>query len=371
MSAVSGDEYQVGDFFDGLGLREGLLCGIRSYGWERPSYPSKIQQRAIKAILRGCDTVDQTQSGMGKMATCLIGALQRIDYGTRECQSLILTPTRELAQQTHQAARKLGANLGLRCHSCVGCYDGCGQVDRLQDGQHLVVGTPYFVMRMVSKGHLRVTHLACLVLDDPEEMFSRGFKDSVYEIFENLPRDVQVCLFSATLPNKVLDLTKNIMRDPVRIGIRQYFVAVEQEEFKCGTLCDLCESFPISEAIIYCNTRCKAVYVAGEMTKRGFTVLMGSDLGQEERQRSKHVTILTDLFARGADVQQVSLVVNYDPPFPSNEENYLHRISQSGRCGQDCVAITFVTNGDMQTMGDIERFYHTQEELPSDFADWI
>lgn len=180
------------------------------------------------------------------------------------------------------------------------------------------------------------------------------------------------------------------MRDPLWIAdkseltlrdIRHFYVAVERDEWKLGTLCDLCETFPISEAVIYCNSWHIAGYVACEMKKQDFTVMtMDVDSDQEERQRSKRnfrsglprVSILTDSFARGIDVPQVSLVVNYDLPSPSNVENYLQRTGQSGSFDRKCAAINFVTNGDLQTMKDIERIYHMQvEELPSNYEDWI
>jgi len=164
-------------------------------------------------------------------------------------------------------------------------------------------------------------------------------------------------------------------------GIKQFYVAVEREEWKFDILCDLYETLTISQAIIYCNTKRKVDFVANEMTKRDFTVsTMHADLDQQERQLimrefrsgSSRVLISTDLLARGIDVQQVSLVINYDLPFPNKVENYLHRIGRSGRFGRKGAAINFVTSGDVRTMRDIERFYDTQvEELPMNLADLI
>merc|ERR1711939_562995 len=256
-------------------------------------------------------------------------------------------------------------------------------------GQHVVVGTPGRIYDLIEKGCLRVDDLRILVLDEADEMLSFGFTDQVYRIFKSLPAAVQVCLFSATMPPEILDMTKKFMRDPVRIlvkkdeltleGIQQFYVAVEKEDWKLGTLCDLYETLTITQAIIYCNHRRKADYLADQMTKRDFTVsTMHSDLDQEERSLimqefrsgSSRVLISTDLLARGIDVQQVSLVINYD--LPQNMENYLHRIGRSGRFGRKGVAINFVTNNDVRAMKDIERYYHTQiEEMPMDIADMI
>jgi len=386
VSVTGGDEYPVVDSFDDLDLQEGLLRGIYSYGFEKPS---AIQQRAIRPVLDGRDTIGQAQSGTGKTATFVIGALQRMDFAQRACQALILAPTRELAQQIHKVVLALGDYLQVKCHACIGGTSVRDDIDKLREGQHVVVGTPGRVYDMLSKRHLRIDDLLTFVCDEADEMLSRGFKDQIYDIFKTLPPNVQVCLFSATMPPDILDLTTKFMRDAVRIlvkkdeltleGIRQFYVAIEKEEWKLDTLCDLYETLTITQAIIYCNTRRKVDTLANEMTKRDFTIsTMHAELDQKERDLimrefrsgSSRVLISTDLLARGIDVQQVSLVINYD--LPQNMENYLHRIGRSGRFGRKGVAINFVTNKDVGVMKDIEKYYHTQiEEMPMDIADMI
>jgi translation initiation factor 4A len=386
VSVTGADEYPVVDSFDDLDLQEGLLRGIYSYGFEKPS---AIQQRAIRPVLDGRDTIGQAQSGTGKTATFVIGSLQRVDYGLKACQALILAPTRELAQQIHKVVLALGDYLKVKCHSCIGGTSVRDDIDRLRDGQHVVVGTPGRVFDMISKRHLRIDDLLTFVLDEADEMLSRGFKDQIYDIFKTMPPNVQVCLFSATMPPEILDMTTKFMRDAVRIlvkkdeltleGIRQFYVAIEKEEWKLDTLCDLYETLTITQAIIYCNTRRKVDFLADQMTKRDFTVsTMHAELDQKERDLimrefrsgSSRVLISTDLLARGIDVQQVSLVINFD--LPQNMENYLHRIGRSGRFGRKGVAINFVTNNDVRSMKDIEKYYHTQiEEMPMDIADMI
>merc|ERR1711977_454019 len=262
-------------------------------------------------------------------------------------------------------------------------------IEKLKDGQQLVVGTPGRVFDMLSKRHFRLDNLKMFTLDEADEMLSRGFKDQIYDIFKCLPPNVQVCLFSATMPPEILELTGKFMRDPVRIlvkkdeltleGIRQFYIAIEKEEWKLDTLCDLYETVTITQAIIYCNPRRKVDFLADQMAKRDFTIsTMHADLDQKERDLvmrefrsgSSRVLISTDLLARGIDVQQVSLVVNYD--LPGNVENYLHRIGRSGRFGRKGVAINFVTNNDVRAMKDIEKYYHTQiEEMPMDIADLL
>jgi len=386
VSVTGADEYPVVDSFDDLDLQEGLLRGIYSYGFEKPS---AIQQRAIRPVLDGRDTIGQAQSGTGKTATFVIGSLQRIDFSLRACQTLILAPTRELANQIHKVVLALGDYLKVKCHICIGGTSVRDDIDRLRDGQHVVVGTPGRVFDMVSKRHLRIDDLLTFVCDEADEMLSRGFKDQIYDIFKTLPPNVQVCLFSATMPPEILDMTTKFMRDAVRIlvkkdeltleGIRQFYVAIEKEEWKLDTLCDLYETLTITQAIIYCNTRRKVDFLADQMSKRDFTIsTMHAELDQKERDLimrefrsgSSRVLISTDLLARGIDVQQVSLVINFD--LPGNLENYLHRIGRSGRFGRKGVAINFVTNNDVRVMKDIEKYYHTQiEEMPMDIADMI
>jgi len=242
---------------------------------------------------------------------------------------------------------------------------------------------------MINRRALRVGAMKMLVLDEADEMLSRGFKDQIYDIFRLLPQNVQVGLFSATMPPDVLDLTNRFMRDPIRIlvkkdeltleGIKQFYVLVEREDWKLDTLCDLYETVTITQAIIYCNMRRKVDWLSTKMQEKGFTVsCMHGEMDQKERDLimmefrsgSSRVLITTDLLARGIDVQSVSLVINYD--LPTIRENYIHRIGRSGRFGRKGVAINFITHDDARTLRDIEQFYNTQvEEMPMNVADLI
>jgi translation initiation factor 4A len=339
-------------------------------------------------ILKGRDTIAQAQSGTGKTATFLIACLQRIDPTIRSCQALILAPTRELATQIKEVSGKLGDYLKVRSHACVGGTLVREDIKMLEDCQ-LVVGTPGRVYDLIGRSALKLSNLMFLVLDEADEMLSRGFRDQIYDIFQELPPRVQVCLFSATMPTDVLEVSKRFMRDPIRIlvkkemvtleGIKQFYVGVEKEGWKLDTLCDLYETLTITQAIIYCNTRRQVDWLTEKMQQRDFTVSsMHGDMTSEERNGilkefrsgSSRVLITTDLLARGIDVQQVSLVINYD--LPHNKENYIHRIGRSGRFGRKGVSINFVTDNDVNTLREIEQFYNTKiEEMPMDVADLI
>jgi len=253
----------------------------------------------------------------------------------------------------------------------------------------VVVGTPGRVYDMINRNVLNLNNVKMFVLDEADEMLSRGFKDQIYDVFQHLPSKVQVCLFSATMPDEILEISNRFMRKPVRIlvkrdeltleGIKQFYVAVEKEDWKLETLCDLYETLTITQAIIYCNTRRKVDWLTDKMGQRDFTVssMHGDMTGQERelimkefRSGSSRVLITTDLLARGIDVQQVSLVINYD--MPANRENYIHRIGRSGRFGRKGVAINFVTDDDTRAMREIETFYNTSiEEMPMNVADLI
>lgn len=379
---------EVTPTFDAMDLKETLLRGIYAYGFEKPS---AIQQRAIKPMLLGRDVIAQAQSGTGKTATFAVGILQRLDVELKDCQSLVLAPTRELAQQIVKVILQLGDFMGIKTHACVGGTAVRDDIRTLQDGVHVVVGTPGRVYDMIQRRALKLEHVQLFVLDEADEMLSRGFKEQIYDVFKYMPETVQCTIFSATMPLEVLEVTSKFMRDPIRIlvkrdeltldGIKQFYIAIEREDWKMETLCDLYATLTITQAIIYCNTRRKVDWLTEQMQAKDFTVSSirgGDDMDQREREMimrefrsgSSRVLITTDLLARGIDVQQVSLVINYD--LPTNRENYIHRIGRSGRFGRKGVSINFITEGDVAYLRDIEKFYNTEiQEMPDNVADLL
>ncbi|XP_033839479.1 eukaryotic initiation factor 4A-I-like [Periophthalmus magnuspinnatus] len=384
---IEGNWSEVVDNFDEMNLHEGLLRGIYAYGFEKPS---AIQQRAIRPCIQGSDVIAQAQSGTGKTATFAISILQKLDLSLKATQALVLAPTRELAQQIRKVVDALGDYLGATCYACIGGTNVRQESQKLtEDVPHIVVGTPGRVFDMLSRRILLSKSIKMFVLDEADEMLSRGFKDQIYDIFQKLPSSTQVVLLSATMPADVLEVTKKFMRDPIRIlvkkeeltleGIRQFYINVEKEEWKLETLCDLYETLTITQAVIFLNTRRKVDWLTEKMGSRDFTVsALHGDMEQKEREiimkefrsGSSRVLITTDILARGIDVQQVSLVINYD--LPTNRENYIHRIGRGGRFGRKGVAINMVTDEDKRTLRDIETFYNTTiEEMPNNVADLI
>lgn len=375
---AAADWDRVVDSFDEMNLKEDLLRGIYSYGFEKPSV---IQQRGILPILTQQDTIIQAQSGTGKTGTFTISALQLLDPKLSHNQILILAPTRELAQQIFRVAKGLSEHLKPTIRECIGGTDVRQDAQILRAGVQFVIGTPGRVADMLNQGALNVSQCKLFVLDEADEMLSSGFKEQILIIFKHLPNDIQVVLCSATMPPEILDLSQKFMRNPKRIlvkkeeltldGIKQYFVNVQHEQYKATVLFDLYQRLTITQAIIFCNTRRRADELTDRMTKQDFSVsCMHGEMTATERERvlrdfrtgNTRVLISTDLLARGIDVQQVNLVINYDIP---SRENYIHRIGRSGRLGKKGTAINLVTDRDASQIQDIEEHYRTEiNELP-------
>lgn len=372
--------------FDRMGIKDDLLRGIYAYGFEKPS---AIQQRAVMPIIQGRDVIAQAQSGTGKTSMISLAVCQMVDTSTREVQALILSPTRELATQTEKVIMAIGLHMNIQAHACIGGKSVGEDIRKLEYGVHVVSGTPGRVCDMIKRRTLRTRNIKLLILDESDEMLSRGFKDQIYDVYRYLPPELQVVLISATLPNEILEITNKFMTDPVKIlvkrdeltleGIKQFFVAVEQEDWKCDTLFDLYDTLTITQAVIFCNTKRKVDWLTEKMRNNNFTVSsMHGDMPQKERDAimkefrdgETRVLITTDVWARGIDVQQVSLVINYD--LPNNRELYIHRIGRSGRFGRKGVAINFVKKDDIRILRDIEQYYSTQiDEMPMNVADLI
>nr|VDC94006.1 unnamed protein product [Brassica oleracea] len=375
--------------FNDMGIKEDVLRGVYEYGFEKPS---AIQQRAVMPILQGRDVIAQAQSGTGKTSMIALSVCQIVDTSSREVQALILSPTRELASQTEKTIQAIGLHANIQAHACIGGKSVGEDIRKLENGVHVVSGTPGRVCDMIKRKSLRTRAIKLLILDESDEMLSRGFKDQIYDVYRYLPPDLQVCLVSATLPHEILEMTSKFMTEPVKIlvkrdeltlevryGIKQFFVAVEKEEWKFDTLCDLYDTLTITQAVIFCNTKRKVDWLSEKMRTNNFTVSsMHGDMPQKERDEimnqfrsgDSRVLITTDVWARGIDVQQVSLVINYD--LPNNRELYIHRIGRSGRFGRKGVAINFVKSDDIKILRDIEQYYSTQiDEMPMNVADLI
>jgi translation initiation factor 4A len=369
--------------WDELDLDPNLLRGIFAYGFEKPS---PIQSKAIKPVIEGNDIIAQAQSGTGKTATFTIGALQRINISEQTTQVLILSPTRELSSQTSKVVSNLSSFMGgVRVQTLFGGStheEGSSFSNR--NVPHIICGCPGRVFDMMRRDRIGCKNIKLIILDEADEMLSYGFKEQVYNIFQYLNENVQVCLFSATLPDGISSIIEKIMRNPIKIsvkreqltleGIRQFYIAIDDDRQKYATLKDLYSYINMSQTIIYCNSvkRVQDLYEA--MCEDAFPVCrIHSNMDKSERDKSfnefrngsSRVLISSNVTARGIDIQQVSVVINFD--LPKCVHTYLHRIGRSGRWGRKGVGINFITRRDIQQLKKIEEHYATQiKELPSD-----
>ena len=353
-----------------------LLRGIYNYGFETPS---PIQKKAIIPIFSGKDVIAQAQSGTGKTACFAISALQLVDTLKKTPQAMIISPTRELSIQSKNVVDELGSFFpDLKTQLLVGGTSTEEDTRLLYDNPpQIVIGCPGRIHDMIKRKKLPTKDLKLLVIDEADELLSSGFKEQIYNIFQFMPSNIQVALFSATLPPELSSLTQRFMRDPVKIlvkaeqltleGISQFYVAMENDEQKYETLKDIYGMISMSQCIIYCNSvkRVNDLYEA--MQSDNFPVCqIHSSMDKDERNKSyqefksgkQRVLISSNVTARGIDVQQVSTVINFD--VPSCVHTYLHRIGRSGRWGRKGVGINFMTQRDTRKVKEIEEYYHTK-----------
>lgn len=367
-------------------MKSSILRGIFSYGFEKPS---PIQKKALLSMIDGKDMIAQAQSGTGKTGCFTVGALQKINTDLQKVQCLILAPTRELSLQIHNVLNGIGCQMKeLKTHVLIGGTSVEKDIKTLKENTpHIVVGCPGRIQDMLRRGHLKYKDISLVVVDEADEMLSSGFKEQIYNIFQYLPYNVQITLFSATIPHDLYTLTDKFMRDPVKIlvkaemltldGIAQYFVALENDDQKFQTLKDIYGTISVSQCIIYCNSVRRVADLYSAMKEDGFPVCcIHSNMEKNERIEAYNdfkkgkfrVLISSNVTARGIDIQQVSTVINFD--IPKSVHTYLHRIGRSGRWGRKGVGINFTTRMDFRKMKNIEDHYQTQiVELPMSFIE--
>lgn len=371
--------------WDDLDMDPLILRGIYAYGFENPS---PIQKKGIKPMLNKRDVIAQAQSGTGKTGCFTIGTLARINTTHSGVQAMILSPTRELSMQTKNVIDGLGGFLeGYKSQLLVGGTSTDATIKGLQeDKPQVVVGCPGRVYDMLRRKKLNPNTLKLIVLDEADEMLSSGFKEQIYNIFQFMPSDIQVGLFSATLPYELLSLTEKFMRNPVKVlvkaeqltleGITQFYVALDSDEHKYDCLKDIFSSLSMTQCIIYCNSVRRVQDLYDAMIADNYPVAqIHSGMEKEDRTKSykefrngtTRVLISSNVTARGIDVQQVSTVINFD--LPKCVHTYLHRIGRSGRWGRKGVGINFITRRDARKLKEIEQHYETQiSEMPMDWT---
>jgi len=368
-----------------MGLSENLLRGIYAFGFEKPS---AIQSVAIMPLVKGRDVLGQAQSGTGKTGTFGIGLLSHIDPALKQTQALVLAPTHELADQIATVIRGLSNYMNIQVVLAVGGLPRHLNAREIRAGAHIVVGTPGRIYDLADTRDLRFDSLRTLVIDEADEMLRDRFADQVSEIVNiGIPPACRVAFFSATMPPEVKELANKILTNPVRVtlktadvkldGIKQYYVQVDDESWKMDCFSDIFESLTIQSSIVFCNTKERAERLHAALTDRGFpvSVIYGEPMTQAVRQQRMkdfrsgvtRVLIATNLLARGIDVQQVSVVFNFDMPQFEDKENYIHRIGRCGRFGRKGTAISLLTPAEKDVMDQIASHYSfTPECLPQD-----
>jgi len=373
--------YEINSW-DELDIPADLLRGIYGHGFEKPS---PIQKKAIKPIILKKDIIAQAQSGTGKTATFTIGALSNVNTKDKDVQVMVLSPTRELSIQTANVFNAVGSMMeGLEVQILIGGNSIDEDIQNLKNKHpQVVVGCPGRVFDMIRRNTFNSRKVKLVILDEADEMFSSGFKEQVYNIFQSLHKDIQVALFSATIPSYIYPITQKLMRDPIRIsvkaeqltldGITQYFVAVEDDKQKYNTLKDLYSLISVSQCIIYCNSVKRVSDLYEAMTEDGFPVccihssmdkVARDNAFMEFRHGKFRVLISSNVTARGIDIQQVSVVINFD--ICKCVHTYLHRIGRSGRWGRKGVGINLITRRDISKMKEIEAHYACEiKEMPN------
>jgi len=382
------EEVKVYETFDSMNLSEEILRGVYGIGFEKPS---AIQQRGIVPIMEKRDILAQAQSGTGKTGTFVTGSLTRIDPTLKQVQVLILAPVRELAQQIHSVADQLGKYMNNKAGISVYCATGGtplrDDIRAIEKGCQFLVGTPGRIYDLIHRNILSRQHIRVLVMDEADQMLEDRFKEQVMCILEKgFPATTQVALFSATMDKEVIEVANSMLRNPVKIlvdasevplhGIKQFYIELEKESWKFDTLCDLYSQLTISQALIYINERKKADTLAEKMAQQGFPLsVIHAEMDPNERKKRMaefragevRVMISTDMLARGIDVQQVSLVINYE--LPVQKENYIHRIGRAGRFGRKGVTINLIAPEDKRAKDEIEQHWKiAMSPLPNDLA---
>jgi superfamily II DNA/RNA helicase len=369
--------------FDDFNLKDNLLRGIYSHGFENPS---DIQVKALPIINSKKDLLAQAQSGTGKTGAFSIGALNILDENIKKTQILILNPTYELVNQNYEVIKALSQYMDISIMKVVGKTSLQECKKELSKEPQVIVGTPGRVLDMISKRYLYTNDIKLLIFDEADEMLSYGFQDTIYGIIRYISKDTQICLFSATRTEETVELSNRFLNNPESLlvenknvtldGIKQYKVLIN-EEWKYDTLIDIYNLLNISQCIIYVNYKNKLMQLYDKLLENDYPVdYIHGEVTKDERENKllnfkngkTRILISTDLLARGIDVQQLNLVINFD--LPKSKETYIHRIGRSGRYGRKGVAINLINNREAEYLNELEEHYKIKiDELPQNVGD--
>ncbi len=361
--------------FEHLGLKKSVIKGIQRAGF---SVPSPIQEKAIPAILKGGDVIAQAQTGTGKTAAFVLPILHNLQ-NNGNIEALIITPTRELAMQISEEAFKLGKFCNARTICVYGGQNIKHQISFLDKKPQIMIATPGRLLDHLQNDRLKNFFPKIIVLDESDEMLDMGFLDSIEEIFGYLPEEIQVLLFSATIPEPIQELADKILLNPTSIAItpteianadisQRYYVINENERNEA--IIRLLDTQTPSSSIIFTRTKKEADMLNTFLTSQGYrSVALHGDLDQKQRkeaiclfkEKKAKILVATDVASRGLDISDVSHIFNYR--IPLNLENYIHRIGRTGRAGKKGVAITLVTPLEYKELQRIQEYVGSKLEL--------
>ncbi|AQS59300.1 DEAD/DEAH box helicase [Desulforamulus ferrireducens] len=367
--------------FGNLELNRRIVDGLVEMGFEEPT---PIQQLAVPQVLAGHDVIGQAQTGTGKTAAFSIPLIEKLDFRNRDVQALIITPTRELAIQVAEEIGKIGRFCRIRVIPIYGGQSIDRQIRSLRQGVQVVVGTPGRLLDHLRRHTLKVDRVKMVVLDEADEMLDMGFVEDIEEILRHIPSERQTLLFSATMPEEILRLSRQYMTNPKYVTVSKTNLTVPQieqvyyevpEKYKLEALCRLLDVTEISQGIVFCRTKRGVDELVAGLQTRGYTAAaLHGDLSQQQRNNvmrkfrsgDAELLVATDVAARGLDIEGVSHVINYD--IPQDPEFYVHRIGRTGRAGRSGVAITIINPREYRQLRLIENITKTRikrEQLPS------
>lgn len=372
--------------FENLNINDELLRGIYSYGFEKPS---RIQNLSIPIFNSGKDLIAQSQSGTGKTGAFTIGLLNNIDLELKRTQFIIITPTHELAKQIYDVIQNLSKYMNITSAKVIGKTKISDSIIELKKDPQIIIATPGRLLDMINKKHIYTDKIKSLILDEADETLSSGFTDTLYNIIRTMPQTTQMCLFSATIPPELLDISTNFMNNPEKLlinkeeltleGIQQFYIDLKQYKWKYDVLFDIYETINITQSIIYVNSKNILNILYDKLNKLNYPIAyISGDMTQKDREQNLNnfksgnarILLSTDLLSRGIDIQQLSLVINFD--IPRDKETYIHRIGRSGRYGRKGVAINFITEEDYEQIDNIKKYYNTNIlEMPQNIQDYI
>jgi ATP-dependent RNA helicase DeaD len=360
--------------FGDLPISGELRKAVRDMGFETMT---PIQAKAIPLILEGRDIIGQAQTGTGKTLAYGLPMLDSVDPGVRKTQAIVLCPTRELAVQVARELKKvLTYKRGVHVQPIYGGQPIGLQIQALRAGVQVVIGTPGRTIDHIRRGTLKLDHVKTAVLDEADEMLQMGFIDDVETILQRVPKERQTLLFSATMPNPILKLTRKYQRDPEFVKVvqrqltvpqlKQYYLGV-QEGTKVDVLCRLIDIHGLKSSLVFCNMKRRVDEVVTKLGSRGYLAQgLHGDMTQPQRTRAMDrfrrnmsgILVATDVAARGIDVKDIEAVFNYD--LPQDEGYYVHRIGRTARAGKMGQAFSFVVGREIGKLRNIEAYAATK-----------